>query len=577
MNLLHEFLHSGLATRLGGTLLHFLWQGAALAGFTALTLAALARASAKLRYGVACLALAAMAMLPMVTFRQMDASNVAQASRLLPLGDARSGFPHELKSTDEITVNINPTSAGGTPALHWLLPWLAAVWVIGTAALVLRLAGGWWLTQRLRSRHTRPLGEPWPQRLAVLQRRLGVTRPVQLLESALAMTPMIIGWLRPVILLPVGLAAGLPPAQVEAILAHELAHLQRHDWLVNLGQRLVETVLFYHPAVWWLSARIRDERELCCDDLAAAAMGDRVTLAHALVALAERETALPAFALAAGGGALGARVKRLLGAEQGSPTATWPKRLGLILLIGILFGAGAKAWPTLAAPKLFQSTVVIKLEPEPSSAEAKLDSLTDTTWLATEIEMMKLDSILDTAIEMFSLDQKQSGEPGPKPSRVVARQRLRQQIRKHLAIRQIPRTTLVEIRVASRNAEDAKQIANALAEIYIRQRQDGMSSRALLNYRIFKQEAESQEAQFRVEQERLQQAHRLAKDAGLGGSQTSFEAVCVLKMEITKRSYESVLIKVQEYDLLAKNTSYQVRVVEPAVLAAEPTPWIEQR
>ena len=114
--------------------------------------------------------------------------------------------------------------------------------------------------------------------------------------------PTVVGWLRPAVILPVAALANLSPAQVEAVLAHELAHIRRHDYLVNLFQTLAETLLFYHPAVWWLSARIRTEREHCCDDVAVAVSGDAVGYARALAELEAWRVGTPGMALAATGG-----------------------------------------------------------------------------------------------------------------------------------------------------------------------------------------------------------------------------------------------------------------------------------
>ena len=139
----------------------------------------------------------------------------------------------------------------------------------------------------------------WQQRLDGLAARLRISKPVALLESCLAEVPVVIGYARPVILMPVGLLAGLPVAQVEAILIHELAHIRRQDYLVNLMQTFIEGLLFYHPAVWWISGVIRAERENCCDDLAVAVTGDARQYAAALAALEQNRWAAHELALAA--------------------------------------------------------------------------------------------------------------------------------------------------------------------------------------------------------------------------------------------------------------------------------------
>src|SRR5262249_55483729 len=146
--------------------------------------------------------------------------------------------------------------------------------------------------------------------LSRLAARLRVRMPVKLVESALVEVPTVIGWLKPMILLPAAALAGLDPRQLEALLAHELAHVRRHDYLVNLLQTAIETLLFYPPAVWWLSRRIREERELCCDDLAITVCGDGMVYARALATMEELRSA-PALTLAADGGSLLARIRRI--------------------------------------------------------------------------------------------------------------------------------------------------------------------------------------------------------------------------------------------------------------------------
>ena len=155
--------------------------------------------------------------------------------------------------------------------------------------------------------------QQWQEKLSSLCLRLRVSRPVRLCESVLVEVPTVIGWLRPVILVPASALTGLSAEQLEALLAHELAHIKRYDYLINLLQTAVETLLFYHPAVWWLSAQIRQEREHCCDDLAVATCGDVLTYARALAELEQLRSVAPQLAVAANGGALINRIQRLVG------------------------------------------------------------------------------------------------------------------------------------------------------------------------------------------------------------------------------------------------------------------------
>src|SRR6185295_5988417 len=152
--------------------------------------------------------------------------------------------------------------------------------------------------------------------------------------------PTVVGWLRPVVLVPVGALAGLPADQVEALLLHELAHIRRHDYLVNILQSVAEALLFYHPAVWWVSGHIRTERELCCDDAAVSASGDALTYARALAQLESYRPAHLSSAVAANGGRLAGRIARLLGQSRPAVCAgVGPGVLAVtILLVAAAYG-----------------------------------------------------------------------------------------------------------------------------------------------------------------------------------------------------------------------------------------------
>lgn len=229
------------------------------------------------------------------------------------------------------------------------MPSLLSVWLVGVALLSVWHLGGWIQVRRMTRRATRPVDEGWELALIRLRRRLGIEHAVMLLESAAAPVPAVIGWLRPVILVPASAFAGLTPEQLEAILAHELAHVRRHDYLINLLQAVVETLLFYHPAVWWVSRQVRQERESCCDDLAVSVCGDRLGYARALAALEGLRT--PRLAMGADGGSLLRRIRRLAGAPEGipetaggAPVAWVAGVLALALLLGgAVFHEGARA------------------------------------------------------------------------------------------------------------------------------------------------------------------------------------------------------------------------------------------
>lgn len=333
-----NWIHSPQAEGLAWALVHFLWQGVLVAALLAVTLAAFRRRPATWRYAAACAALLLMPATFAVTLALMIPERARTAAlwqwwdTAAPAGGPDSGF-----------------AAGWAAGSPWAdrIVWLVPVWMACVLVLYARTLGGWLAARRLRTAGAWPVEGFWQGRLHQAAARLRISKPVRLLESCLAEAPVVIGYFRPVILVPAGLLAGLPAAQMEAVLAHELAHIRRHDYLVNLLENLVEGLLFYHPAVWWVSARIRAERENCCDDVAVAWSGDARGYAAALAALEERRWP-PAPALAATGGRLMDRILRLLNRETPRPAAA--PVLGAALLL-VLAAWMAFAWnpPTQTA------------------------------------------------------------------------------------------------------------------------------------------------------------------------------------------------------------------------------------
>jgi uncharacterized protein (TIGR03435 family) len=325
--------------RLGWTLVHFLWQGVLIAALYAAARSWIANSSRpNTRYILACVALGAMMVAPLVTWSLMRPSDAVRVSTHLT---ARVPFTASTAAAAPVTLRGTVSSA---PSMQFL-PWVVAIWLAGAIALWIRLIGGWIAAARIRSTLVRPAPPEWQRTLSRLQARVGVTRPVRLLISALVQAPAVVGWLRPVVLVPIGALAGLPSEQVEALLIHELAHIRRHDYLVNILQSVAEALLFYHPAVWWVSGHIRTERELCCDDVAVSLTGDALTYA---LALAEIESSRPAHlnaAVAANGGSLTDRIARLLGQSRpASRTLPGPAvSVTAILLVVAAYGLSGQS------------------------------------------------------------------------------------------------------------------------------------------------------------------------------------------------------------------------------------------
>lgn len=361
MSQIEQTLSGPWAVRLGWTLVYSLWEIAVVAVIVASLLALLRHRSANLWYLVACVGLAAMLVPPLVTYSLLPTEpDTIEPPIAMPAAVANespvplpplSRFAAEpppasplfvpAETSDAAPADASPPAATATsppqaasPAASRWVPWLAACWILGVLALSIRNLGGWFAAWRLRRCGTVPMPEPWHRRFSDLKTRLRVGLPVRLVKSVLVEVPVVVGWLRPVILMPVGILTGFAPQEIEAMLAHELAHVRRLDCLVNLLQTVAETLLFYHPAAWWLSRRIRIERENCCDDAAVAVCGSRPLYARTLTALVARCGA-PRAAVAADGGNLVARVRRILGksSPSGGRPAAW--LAGLVVLVSL--------------------------------------------------------------------------------------------------------------------------------------------------------------------------------------------------------------------------------------------------
>lgn len=389
-------IDTNVTRALGWALLHFLWQGTAVAAAAWVLLRVFRSAGA--RYLVAIGAMATMPLCFAVTTaigyrwaspfvhtpegsliwypsnvpaatpdQSADRNLTPEKSRHIPSSaTTRSAEPAIGSAPPDAQSRVSVTSLRDRVAES--LPVLVIVWLSGVMFLSLRLLGGWSAARRLVYHGTRPASAQYQRIFQALVERLGVRQAVSLFESTVAAVPSVVGWVRPVILLPATALTGLSPTQIELILAHELAHVRRHDYLINLLQCAVEALLFYHPAIWWLSHRARDERELCCDDIAVAVTGDAREYAEALVAL-ERMRVVPELAMAATGGALLPRIRRLVDPST-LAVEVFPRWIAGGLVVSLL-GAGALG---SGLPQLKP------LAPRPGhSEEAKAQGPSDTT------------------------------------------------------------------------------------------------------------------------------------------------------------------------------------------------------
>ena len=319
---------------LGWALLHFVWQGLAVGAVAWVALALLRNAGARWRYAVCALALVTCLCLPLAHVGWM-----LQASDVLT--------PQTLELPDWLQ------------SLSTQLPALVAAWSLGVGVMALRLGAGLAWVGVLR-RRALPAPAVWQARLDALALRLGVQRKVLLKLLPDLTSPITVGFVRPLVLLPGALLSGMPVHLLEALLAHELAHVRRWDYIANLLQSTVEALLFFHPVVWWLSTRMRDAREEVADELAAHALGDPRRMAQALHALSlqqQTSSLMPALAMSASGGKLLQRLERLM-APHPTHTSAWKMALPALLLASTSLWVQARSTPAASpAPQPVSATV----------------------------------------------------------------------------------------------------------------------------------------------------------------------------------------------------------------------------
>ena len=331
---------NNLINAAGWALVHFLWQGALVGIACAALLWMMRGARPGARYAVSCLSLLACLLWPALEFASALHTPPSSLQALVLAGGGMFAHSELLASIDN------------------RLPLLVSAWLACVAALSLRSAFGLvWIARARRSggRHAH-----WQQRLSRLAARLGIRREVGLRIVGTLASPITAGWWRPVVLVPAALVARMPPELLEALLAHELAHVRRHDFLVNMLQNVVEILLFYHPAVWWLSRRIRHERELVADGIAAKLTGEPRRLALALSELEKMQFATQRLALAADGGDLMQRIRHLMVPQE--PRSNWKAALAALCIATAALAGYANARVEAASVPVARTRAVLDFE-----------------------------------------------------------------------------------------------------------------------------------------------------------------------------------------------------------------------
>jgi len=333
---------------LAWSLLHFLWQGAAIAAVAAAFMFVFRKPAARYLVGIAALALMLVSF--GITFTLISGSSEV-AAEVSAAGAPAAASLSTLGATANSMGTLMDEQAAFSSDGGFL--WIARGWLAGVFVFALRIAFGLLVIELLRRRNLIALPEVLVERFHALQRRLGIRRAIRYAECHSLTVPAVVGFFRPMVLLPMRALTGLSPEQLEAVIAHELGHIKRFDVAVNFFQVIAESLFFFHPAVWWLNKRIRADREDCCDDVAIATCGGILGYARALATM-ESWRDVPHFAMAATGSPVAARVARLLGVRaDNNGRAAGVVTASLVLATALIAGAVSLG---VAPPVLAQGT-----------------------------------------------------------------------------------------------------------------------------------------------------------------------------------------------------------------------------
>ena len=345
MKTLFACFSQNLDYALGWMVIHSLWQAIAIALIMGIVMIVLRKQPARVRYWVANASLLLVLLSAMATFiHYYDFTKGASAMRFIPEGTPSVIFNETVNPTLESPSSDNTGSLSLGVFKNYFnehIPLIVMIWAMGVALFILKLLGGISYCYYLRSRLNFPADEYWIETLDNLKQKVGVKQSIELVESALTRTPMVVGIMKPMILFPIGAINRLSPTEVEAILAHEIAHVLRKDYIFNIIQSVIEALFYFHPAVWWISSIIRNERENCCDDVAIEICGSSMNYAKALVTVQEMAyypMYQPALAFAGNRkNQLLFRVQRILNQPQ-NKTNVMEKLIATCLLVVMMVG-----------------------------------------------------------------------------------------------------------------------------------------------------------------------------------------------------------------------------------------------
>ena len=410
-----------IAQLMGWTIVHSVWEIAAIALLFFVVSFGLRKSTSNVRYCVALISLGACILAPLATYvlllPNQHVSSPTLTSNSPSVRPNQFGLaktePSQLVRLPQMDLPYSPVV--GTiqqdmgRRLAPILPSIVISWLIGLILMGLRLVGGLFVIEAMKRAKSNRFETNWQVLSDALAKRVGVNRPVTVLISERVATPAVVGFFKAIILLPASAVTKLSQADIEALLTHELAHIRRYDAVVNFAQTLIETVLFYHPAAWWISSMVRAERENCCDDIAMSVLKNREQYARALMNLEVLRPSAPHLAMAANRGFLLVRIRRIvLGPQRPAvPASTWVT-LALTTAITIGFAGTLHSKQKPPAPVGLKHTMdipvagrVIDADGHPVAGASVLYQMTDMTTRQVE----PLGEIQTDHNGMFHLDR----------------------------------------------------------------------------------------------------------------------------------------------------------------------------
>jgi beta-lactamase regulating signal transducer with metallopeptidase domain/predicted nucleic acid-binding Zn-ribbon protein len=412
MEFFEPTISPALVHTFGWTLVHSLWQLSALFFVYKIALW-FCQHQASRRYLVGIGVLLAQAIVTSITFYEVYSKEQQQSPTIQTTVSSLKNTVIATQTSENQTTNTLTfqQESLSEQVVFWFsqhINWFVYLWLIGMFVMTLKLMGGYFYVQKLRWQHTKLVDDNTQRLFENLLERVGINHQVLVRESALVQIPLTIGYLQPIVLLPVGLATGLSQGEIMAILAHELAHIKRHDYLINIIQSIIEIIFFYHPLVWVISEAIREDRENCCDDLALAVCQNKIHLAKALTfveTFRQQSKSTLAMSLAGNKPQLLTRIQRILGvkkAESNNPVGIFGSILFLVLGICCINFTYVKAQTTKIVESTIQhlqlknaSSVTIENEERSTTQEIEIetdDTNPETVSVQTEVPKNEPDS-----------------------------------------------------------------------------------------------------------------------------------------------------------------------------------------